>query len=176
MLDYAPRDPRQLVRLPSEYILVRAQELDQGLLLLGLEVGAYGESGVGGPVLIDGYLLGFCLVLGEQLFLLGGCSPLGLGGLRVGGLCRRRRLEGELEHSQRVSGVPVHGEDAAAPGHLHEVVRRVCRGHELGQRWIAEDGIVGEADGGDVEVDQLRAEVVVSAEGYWEPDLSQGAG
>ena len=65
--------------------------------MLGLEVGAYGESGVGGPVLIDGYLLGFCLVLGEQLFLLGRCSPLGLGGLQVGGPRRRHRLEGELE-------------------------------------------------------------------------------
>src|SRR4051812_15257226 len=176
MLDYAPRDPRQLVRLPSEYLLVRAQELDQGLLLLRLEVGAYGESGIGGPILIDGYLLGFCLVLGEQLFLLGRCSPLGLGGLRVGGLHRRRRLEGELEHWLRVPGVPVHGEDTTAPRHLHEVVRRVRRGHELGQRWIAEDGVVGEADWGDVEVDQLRAEVVVGAESHWEPDLSQGAG
>ena len=72
MLDYAPRDPRQLVRLPSEYLLVCAQEPDQGLHLLRLEVGAYGESGIGGPILIDGYLLGFCHVLGEQLFLLGG--------------------------------------------------------------------------------------------------------
>ena len=54
MLDYTPRDPCQLVRLPSEYLLVCAQEPDQGLLLLGFEVGAYGESGVGGSVLIDG--------------------------------------------------------------------------------------------------------------------------
>ena len=38
------------------------------------------------------------------------------------------------------------------------------RGHELGQRWVAEDGVVGEADGGDVEVNQLRAEVVVGTE------------
>ena len=52
----------------------------------------------------------------------------------------------------------------------------MSRGHELGQRWVAEDGIVGEADEGDVEIDQLRAEIVVGAEGHWEPDLSQGAG
>ena len=87
MLDYTPKDPCQLVRLPSEYLLVCAQEPDQGLLLLRFEVGAYGESGVSGPILVDRYLLGLCLVLGEQLFLLGWCSPLGLWGPRVGGLC-----------------------------------------------------------------------------------------
>ena len=65
MLDYASRDPRQLIGLPCEYLLVRAQELDEGLLLLGLEVGAYGEGGVSGSVLVDRYLLGFRLVLGE---------------------------------------------------------------------------------------------------------------
>ena len=41
---------------------------------------------------------------------------------------------------------------------------------------IAEDGVVGEANGGDVEVDQLRAEVVAGAEGHWEADLPQGGG
>src|SRR3954464_5593813 len=79
MLDDAPGDPYQLIRLPSEYLLICTQEPDQGLLLLRLEVGAYGESGTRGPVLVDGYLLGFCLVLGEQQLLLGGRSPLGSG-------------------------------------------------------------------------------------------------
>src|SRR3954466_12773180 len=68
----------------------------------------------------------------------------------------------------------MHGEGTVAPGHLHEVVRWVRGGHELSQCRVAEDGVVREADGGDVEVDHLRAEVVVGAEGYWEPDLSQG--
>ena len=36
--------------------------------------------------------------------------------------------------------------------------------------------LYGEADAGEVEVDQLRAEVVAGAEGHWEADLSQGGG
>ena len=48
--------------------------------------------------------------------------------------------------------------------------------HEPGQGRIAEDGVVGEADGGDVEIDQLRAEIVVGAESYRKSDLPQGAG
>ena len=52
----------------------------------------------------------------------------------------------------------------------------MSRGHELGQCWVAEGGVIGEADEGDVEIDKLRAEVVVGAESYWEPNLSQGVG
>ena len=37
--------------------------------------------------------------------------------------------------------------------------------HELGQRWVPEDGIVRQADVGDVEVDELGAVVVALAEG-----------
>ena len=77
---------------------------------------------------------------------------------------------------QRVVGVPCHHEDSAATWNHHEVVGRVSCCHELGQGRVAEDGVVREADGGDVKIDQLHAEVVVGAEGHWEVDLPQRAG
>ena len=43
--------------------------------------------------------------------------------------------------------------------------------HELGQGWIPEDGVVGKANVGDVEVDELGAVVVVLAEGDGLADL-----
>ena len=43
--------------------------------------------------------------------------------------------------------------------------------HELGQSWVPEDGVVWEANAGDVEVDELGAVVVARAEGNREADL-----
>ena len=37
--------------------------------------------------------------------------------------------------------------------------------HELGQRWVPEDGVVRQANVGDVEVDELGAVVVTCPEG-----------
>ena len=48
--------------------------------------------------------------------------------------------------------------------------------HELSQGRVPEDGVVREADAGDVEVDQLGAVVVARAEGDGKADLSQRAG
>ena len=48
--------------------------------------------------------------------------------------------------------------------------------HELGQGWIPEDGIVRQADVGDVEVDELGAVVVVLSEGDIEADLPYRGG
>ena len=47
----------------------------------------------------------------------------------------------------------------------------VSRGHELGQCWVPEDGIVQQADVGDVEVDELGVVVVACPEGDREADL-----
>ena len=44
-------------------------------------------------------------------------------------------------------------------------------GHELGQCWVPEDGVVGQANVGDVEVDELGAVVVACPEGDREADL-----
>ena len=43
--------------------------------------------------------------------------------------------------------------------------------HELGQGWIPEDGIVWQADVGDIKVNELGAVVVVCPEGDREADL-----
>ena len=48
--------------------------------------------------------------------------------------------------------------------------------HELGQGWISKDGIVREADVGDVEVNELGAVVVALAEGDREADLPYRSG
>ena len=44
-------------------------------------------------------------------------------------------------------------------------------GHELGQRWVPEDGVVGQANVGDVEFGELGAVVVSCPEGDREADL-----
>ena len=88
----------------------------------------------------------------------------------------RSGLEGELERQQSLLGIPNYGEDVLAPGHLHEVVGRMGRYHELGQSWVPKDGVVWEADVGDVEADQLGAVVVACAEGDGEADLPQRVG
>ena len=43
--------------------------------------------------------------------------------------------------------------------------------HKLGQCWIPKDGVVRQADVGDVEVDELGVVVVALAEGDREADL-----
>ena len=47
----------------------------------------------------------------------------------------------------------------------------VSYGHELGQRWVPKDGVVRQANVGDVEVDELGAVVVACPEGDREEDL-----
>ena len=46
--------------------------------------------------------------------------------------------------------------------------------HELGEGGVAEDGVVGQANVCDVEVDQLGVVVGLCAEGDCEPHLPQG--
>ena len=48
--------------------------------------------------------------------------------------------------------------------------------HKLGQGWIPKDGIVWQADVGDVEVDELGVVVVALPEGDWEADLPYRGG
>ena len=111
------------------------------------------------------------LFLGEQLLLLGGRGLLGLGRTGAGWLCYFRGLEGEPERRHGLLSVPLDGEDALAPWHLHEVVGRVSRRHELSESRVPEDGVVRETDAGDVEVHQLGAVVVARVEGDKEANL-----
>ena len=48
--------------------------------------------------------------------------------------------------------------------------------HELGQGWIPEDGIVWQADVGDVKVDELGVVVVAMSKGDREADLPYRGG
>ena len=50
----------------------------------------------------------------------------------------------------------------------------VSHRHELGQGRISKDGIVGQVNVGDVEVNELGVVVVASAEGHGKADLPQG--
>ena len=47
----------------------------------------------------------------------------------------------------------------------------MSHGHELGQGWVPEDGIVWQANVGDVEVNELGAVVVALPEGNRKADL-----
>ena len=47
----------------------------------------------------------------------------------------------------------------------------VSHGHELGESWVAEDGVVWQANVGDDEVDELGAVVIARPEGDREADL-----
>ena len=47
----------------------------------------------------------------------------------------------------------------------------MSHGHELGESWVAEDGVVRQANVGNVEVDELGAVVVACPEGDREVDL-----
>ena len=49
-------------------------------------------------------------------------------------------------------------------------------GHELGQRRVPEDGVVWQANVGDIEVDVLGVVVVALPEGNWEADLPYRGG
>ena len=47
----------------------------------------------------------------------------------------------------------------------------MSHGHELGESWVPEDGVVWQANVGDVEVDEFGAVVVARPEGDREADL-----
>ena len=52
----------------------------------------------------------------------------------------------------------------------------VCHRHELGESWVAEVGVVRQANVGNVEVDELGAVVVARPEGDREADLPYRGG
>ena len=47
----------------------------------------------------------------------------------------------------------------------------MSHGHELGESWVAKDGVVWQADVGDVEVDELGTVIVALPEGNRKADL-----
>src|SRR3954468_17505222 len=80
-------------------------------------------------------------------------------------------MKGSLQGTHCILLFTWHRDDSATSWHLEDVVAMMSYGHELGQRWVPEDGIVRQADVGDVEVDELGAVVAAGAEGDREADL-----
>ena len=66
-----------------------------------------------------------------------------------------RGLEGALEGAHHIFFFAGDCDDSATSWHLEDIVTMVGHRHELGQGWIPEDGIVWQADVGDIEVDEL---------------------
>ena len=47
----------------------------------------------------------------------------------------------------------------------------MSHGHELGESWVPEDGVVWQANVGDVEVNELGAVIVALPEADWQANL-----
>ena len=113
----------------------------------------------------------------EQLLLLLGDGLRRVQGASVVGVVDCCGLEGALKGAHHISFFTRNRDDAATPRHLEDVVAVVGHRHEFGQCRISEDGIVRQADVGDVEVNELGAVVVTLAKGDGKADLPyQGGG
>ena len=80
-------------------------------------------------------------------------------------------LESTFQRTHSVSLFTRHSDDSTAPWLLEDIVAVMGHGHELGQGWVPEDGIVRQANVGDVEVNELGAVVVALPEGDWKAHL-----
>ena len=80
-------------------------------------------------------------------------------------------LEGTLEGAHRVSFLARDCDDSAASWHLEDIVAVVGDCHEFDWHRIPKDGIVRQADVGNVEVDELGVVVVMLTEGDRETNL-----
>ena len=80
-------------------------------------------------------------------------------------------LEGTLERTHCILLLTGDCDDSTASWHLEDIVAMVSHCHKLGQDRISKDGVVGQANVGDVEVDELSAVVFALSEGDREADL-----
>ena len=85
-------------------------------------------------------------------------------------------MEGTLEGAHRIYFFAGDCDDSTAPWHLENVVAMMCHSHEPCRSQIPKDGVVWEANVGDVEVDELSAVVVALADGDREADLPYRGG
>ena len=74
------------------------------------------------------------------------------------------KITKKRRENDRVLHLSSDGDAAITPRQLDHVVRVVRNSHELWQGWIAEDGVVGEADVCHIEVETLGAIVLASPE------------
>ena len=108
------------------------------------------------------------LLLGDGLRRVQGAFAVGVFG--------RCSLVSALEGAHRVLFLAGDHDDAAALGHLEDVVAVMSHCHKLGQGWIPKDGVVRQTDVSDVEVDELGAVIVALAEGNKKADLPYRCG
>ena len=80
-------------------------------------------------------------------------------------------LERTLKRAHCVPFFTGYGDDSTASWHLEDIVSMVSYCHKLGQSGISEDGIVWQANVGDVEVNELGAIVVALPKGDTKADL-----
>ena len=80
-------------------------------------------------------------------------------------------MEGALERAHHILLFTGDRDDSATSWHLEDVVAVMSHGHELGESWVAEDGVVRQANVGDVEVDELGAVVLALSKGDRKADL-----
>ena len=107
----------------------------------------------------------------EQLLLLLGDYLRRVDGAFVVWVFNRCSLVGMLKGAHRISLFAGDRDDSAASWHLEDIVTMMSHCHELGQGRIPKDGVVRQADVGDVEVNELGAVVVAGSEGDREADL-----
>ena len=100
----------------------------------------------------------------QQLLLLRDCLRR-VDGAFVVWVLDRRSLVGALEGAHHVLFLAGDHDDVAVPWHLEDIVAMVGHRHKLGQGQIPEDGIVWQADVGDVKVDELSVVVVALSKG-----------
>ena len=82
-----------------------------------------------------------------------------------------RGLEGTLKRTHCIPFLTRYCDDSTASWHLEDIVAVMSHCHELGQSWVPEDGIVWQADVGDVEVNELGAVIVVLPKSYGKTNL-----
>ena len=80
-------------------------------------------------------------------------------------------MEGMLKRTHCIPFLTRHCDDPTAPWHLEDIVAVVSHCHELGQGWVPEDGIVWQANVGDVKVNELGVVVVALPKGDGKANL-----
>jgi hypothetical protein len=173
VLNHLPGDPRHLRWLPCEHVGICLEEGDESEFLFFLQI-TRNASGLGGTRAeldgLDGDVVrtGWPHLrhLGRRLGTRGrGVPP------SVVQASSFRRQGMQLFHSRKRSGVVApHGEDPGQRRHLEYQIPVMGNGHEPVQGRPVDDGVEGEVNLCDVELDVLRAEVFLGPECYRECD------
>jgi hypothetical protein len=179
VLNHLPGDPRHLRRFPCKNVDICLEEGDerefQFLLQIACDAGGLGRiranlDGLDGTAVCSGWL--HLWHLGRRLGT-GGRGVLLLPSIvRASSFCRQGV---QLLDSRKCSGtVAPHGEDPSRGWHLEDQIPVMGNGHEPVQGWPANDGIEGEVNLHDVELDVLYAEVFLGPECNQECDAPKG--